>query len=57
LHHFLDARSRGLAQQCEHALLLGDPLAPWVFGLNWCFWQRRFAWPSMQRAAVELSWG
>ena len=53
LHHFLDARSRGLAEEREHALLLGDPLAPWVFSLN-----RRFGSadsPSMQRAAVELS--
>src|SRR5262249_40865243 len=30
LHHLLEARPRGLAQQCEHALLLGDPLAPRV---------------------------
>src|SRR5262249_26518039 len=35
LHHFLDARSRGLAQQAEHALLLGDVLAPWFFSLRW----------------------
>jgi hypothetical protein len=34
LHHLCDASSIGLAQQAEHALLLGDTLATWFFGLN-----------------------
>src|SRR6202043_3323607 len=29
LHHLFDAGPRGLTQQCEQALLLGDMLAPW----------------------------
>src|SRR5262245_46387305 len=34
LHHLCDARPLRLAQQAEHALLLGDVLAPWFFSLN-----------------------
>src|SRR5262245_4497547 len=34
VHHLLDARACGLAQQCEHALLLGDTLTPRVFSLR-----------------------
>lgn len=34
LHHFLDARSLGLAEASEHALLLGDPLAGCFFSLD-----------------------
>src|SRR5262245_24571729 len=37
LHHFCDAGSLRPAQQCEHALLLGDLLALWSFRLNRCF--------------------
>ena len=35
LHHFCDAGPIGLAQQCEHALLLGDALDLWL--VNLCF--------------------
>src|SRR5262245_34461726 len=31
LHHLCDARPRGLAEESEDALLLGDPLTPRVF--------------------------
>src|SRR6202030_3409078 len=34
LHHFFDAGPRGLAQQGEHALLLGDALDLWFVGLQ-----------------------
>src|SRR5580692_6408558 len=37
LHHFCDAGPRGLAQQCEHALLLGDALDLWLVNFQWCF--------------------
>src|SRR6202035_5746772 len=30
LHHFCEAGPIGLAQQCEHALLLGDSLDLWL---------------------------
>src|SRR5262245_43277119 len=37
LHHFLDACPRGLAQQREHALSFGDPLAAWFLSFCQCF--------------------
>src|SRR5580704_382841 len=33
LHHFCDAGPLRLAQQCEHALLLGHSLRPWFVSL------------------------
>src|SRR5580704_2308995 len=35
LHYLFDAGSFGLAQQCEHALLLGDLLDLWFVSLQW----------------------
>src|SRR5262249_34431834 len=35
LHHLFDSGSLALAQQAEHALPLGDALAPWFFSLRW----------------------
>src|ERR1700745_1538568 len=35
LHQLLDAGPRGLAQQREHALLLGETLEPWFISLLW----------------------
>ena len=37
LHHFCDAGPRGLAQQGEHALLLGDALDLWLVNFHRCF--------------------
>src|SRR5580704_824627 len=34
LHHLFDAGPLGLAQQCEHALLLGDALDHWFVSLQ-----------------------
>src|ERR1700737_1705288 len=37
LHHFCDAGPLRLAQQCEHALLLGDALDLWLVNFHRCF--------------------
>ena len=41
LHHLFDAGPLGLAQECEHALLLGDPLDLWFVSLQRRLWGGR----------------
>src|ERR1700724_4930141 len=37
LHHLFDAGPIGLAQQCKHALLLGQSLDLWLVNFHRCF--------------------
>src|SRR5262245_34522417 len=53
VHHLLDACPLGLVEESEHALLLGNVLAPRFFSLRW----RRLACPAILVSAAVYGAG